>query len=287
MTSTVSNIIATACTMAQNIKLAPIRNAAGFDGTKIGRKSGNALEFVEYRDYQQGDDIRRLDWNILARTDKLLVKQYAQEIDPRCDIVIDQSASIQAGEGKPDAALAIAAILAIAADNAAFSTTIWHAHDNWTKDPFPTTPENWTNLDFNATLSPGQNAKFHLEKIQKRGIRFIISDFLWPQNPIELLQAFANGAIKTVAIQLLNPDEINPPPGGIATLIDPENNERRLLNLDEKTIGSYKQAIKNHLELWNNAAIMTGTQFIQVNAEAFSKAPNLEPFLKAAIIQYL
>ncbi len=55
---------------------------------------GVSVEFSEYRDYQDGDDLRHLDWPLYARTDRLYVKNYTQETNVRAYIVCDTSASM-------------------------------------------------------------------------------------------------------------------------------------------------------------------------------------------------
>src|SRR6202035_787259 len=54
---------------------------------------GFNVEFAEYREYSPGDDLRRLDWRVLARTDRYFIKQYEEESNLRCSIVLDASAS--------------------------------------------------------------------------------------------------------------------------------------------------------------------------------------------------
>lgn len=55
---------------------------------------GLSVEFSEYRDYQPGDDLRHLDWQLFARSDRLCVKQYTQETNVRVYVVCDTSASM-------------------------------------------------------------------------------------------------------------------------------------------------------------------------------------------------
>jgi uncharacterized protein (DUF58 family) len=55
---------------------------------------GLSVEFRDYRDYQPGDDLRRLDWRLFARSDRLCVKRYEQETNARCYILCDTSASM-------------------------------------------------------------------------------------------------------------------------------------------------------------------------------------------------
>jgi len=57
-------------------------------------QKGSSVEFAEYRDYQLGDDLRRIDWALYARTDRLHVKQYQEETQLRVFLVLDISGSM-------------------------------------------------------------------------------------------------------------------------------------------------------------------------------------------------
>jgi uncharacterized protein (DUF58 family) len=62
---------------------------------------GFAAEFTEHRAYQPGDELRYLDWKILARSDRLFVKQFEEETNLRAVILLDASRSM-AWRGAPD-----------------------------------------------------------------------------------------------------------------------------------------------------------------------------------------
>jgi len=55
---------------------------------------GFSVEFNDYRHYQRGDDMRHIDWKLYARSDKLYIKQYEDETNVRCVILLDTSASM-------------------------------------------------------------------------------------------------------------------------------------------------------------------------------------------------
>jgi uncharacterized protein (DUF58 family) len=55
---------------------------------------GSSVEFSEYREYVQGDEIRHVDWKVYGRTDKLFVKRYVDETNLHAYLVLDQSASM-------------------------------------------------------------------------------------------------------------------------------------------------------------------------------------------------
>jgi uncharacterized protein (DUF58 family) len=57
-------------------------------------KRGFSVEFTDYRHYQQGDDLRHVDWKLYGRSDKFYIKQYEDETNVRCHILLDSSASM-------------------------------------------------------------------------------------------------------------------------------------------------------------------------------------------------
>jgi uncharacterized protein (DUF58 family) len=61
---------------------------------------GHSVEFVQHRDYSPGDDIRHLDWKVWSKTDKFYIKQYEEETNLRCTLVVDVSNSMHYGRSK-------------------------------------------------------------------------------------------------------------------------------------------------------------------------------------------
>jgi hypothetical protein len=61
----------------QLIMKAPVRG--GLKGGRRSVKRGQSVEFADFRDYALGDDLRQLDWNVLARLEKLFIKLYVEE----------------------------------------------------------------------------------------------------------------------------------------------------------------------------------------------------------------
>lgn len=57
-------------------------------------QKGSSVEFAEYRNYQLGDDLRRVDWRLYGRTDRLHIKQFEEETQLRIFVVLDASASM-------------------------------------------------------------------------------------------------------------------------------------------------------------------------------------------------
>jgi uncharacterized protein (DUF58 family) len=60
---------------------------------------GHSIEFVQHREYTSGDDLRHLDWKVWSKTDRYYVKQYEEETNLRCTLVVDVSESMHYGRG--------------------------------------------------------------------------------------------------------------------------------------------------------------------------------------------
>ncbi|MFN3420206.1 MAG: DUF58 domain-containing protein, partial [Armatimonadota bacterium] len=89
------------------------------EGTLTGRHKspfrGFSVEFAEHRPYFPGDDLRYLDWKALAKLDKLFVRQFEQETNMRCYLLLDASGSMGYGGtngSKLDYAVKLSALLA-------------------------------------------------------------------------------------------------------------------------------------------------------------------------------
>ena len=60
---------------------------------------GQSVEFLQHRQYAAGDDLRHVDWKVWAKQDRLYVKQFEEDTNLRCTLLVDVSASMQYGKG--------------------------------------------------------------------------------------------------------------------------------------------------------------------------------------------
>jgi uncharacterized protein (DUF58 family) len=60
---------------------------------------GQSIEFLQHREYTVGDDLRHVDWKVWARSDRLTVKQYEEDTNLRCTLLVDVSNSMRYGRG--------------------------------------------------------------------------------------------------------------------------------------------------------------------------------------------
>ena len=256
-----------ALSYGQGLSLLSPNKVAGADGRRVGTNTGNALEFAEYREYKPGDDIRRLDWGVFARSEQFMVRQFNEEVDPRCDIVIDESASMSAPESKGHAALGLAALLAAAAVNAGFSLNVWHTAEEWEREQSPESPLDWRPVEFTSAMNPGESAKSFSGRMLLRGIRIVISDFLWTSVPEDFLKRVSQGARKTILLRLDFPLPLTEADFGPLEIIDSESDESKEFLLDAQVLENYNRKRLTHQELWNRAAARNGAEIVDITPE--------------------
>ncbi|MBC7770933.1 MAG: DUF58 domain-containing protein, partial [Pyrinomonadaceae bacterium] len=71
--------------------------AGKLQGERRSKRRGQSVEFEDYRNYVPGDDLRHVDWNIFARLERFFIKIFQEEEDLSVHIVLDASASMDAG----------------------------------------------------------------------------------------------------------------------------------------------------------------------------------------------
>ncbi len=239
-------------------------------GVKLGAHSGNSLEFMEHRNYIAGDDLRQMDWNVYARTDKLTIKLYREEVNPTLDIVIDGSQSMHLEDSqKSNASVGLASLLATAGTNAGFSYKSWISKDKGFQPLINgnNSPDLWDGLDFNCKTNPSDSIERANPLFQRHGVRILISDLLWLGNPHDFLSKFSFGATAVIIIQVLAEKDIQPQIEGNIRLIDSETEEVQEIFMDQNAVRAYKDRFSRHQETWSASCREAGTIFTCVNAE--------------------
>ena len=138
-------------------------------------------------------------------------------------------------------------------------------------------PLDWINTDFNAALSPGSTIAAVPATFHKRGLRIVVSDFLWPEEPARFLRPLTDGALRTFALQILHEDDLSPSQDLFTTLQDAESAEERNLLLDDATIAAYKQRLTTHLSLWERACNDFAVTLIRLNPAELLRSWDISP----------
>ena len=196
---------------------------------------GRGMEFDEVREYQHGDDVRSIDWNVTSRTGRPFVKRYVEERELTVMLLIDTSASGFFGSSdktKSEIAAEISAVIAFSAikNNDRVGAILFT--DRVEKFIPPRRGSTHVlrvirEVLFHTPQHRGtriQKAIEHLNLVvRKRSVVFLISDLL--DQGFEQSLKVANRKHDTVIIQIVDPRERDLPDAGIVEIRDAETGE--------------------------------------------------------------
>jgi uncharacterized protein (DUF58 family) len=210
---------------------------------------GRGVEFAEVREYQPGDDVRTIDWNVTARLGAAYVKRYLEERELSVVFVVDMSASGGFGSRrrtKGELGAEVAAVLALAAVRnndrigATFFTDRVEYHLRPAKgrrhalrlitDLLAFRPRG-TGTDLGVALAELEPT------LRRRAVIFVLSDFM--AAGYETVLARLSRRHDVVGLQLVDPRERELPAAGIVTLWDPETGAWRRIDTADAAVRAY------------------------------------------------
>lgn len=231
---------------------------------------GFSQEFAEYRAYAPGDDLRHVDWNVYARSDRAYIKRFQGETNSQLMLLVDASSSMGFAShavSKLAYVRFIAASLAYLATRRQRDATGLVVFGDTVRDFVPPASRQGHLHRVLAALmaaQPQSNTSYaaplmHLQTfLRRRGIVVVMSDFYAP--PDDVVRAVAPLRIhgnEVVLFQVLDPEELRPRVDGSSLLIDLESGAR--LEVSEDYVrGRYRERIAAHVAALRREAQRAG-----------------------------
>ncbi|MGE9270816.1 MAG: DUF58 domain-containing protein [Verrucomicrobiales bacterium] len=193
---------------------------------------GQGLDFDDFREYQHGDEIRFIDWNVTARMDSPFIRKFREERELSVIIAVDISGSTDFGSvhfSKREAAAEAAAILGFSAlGNGDKVGLLVFANEPVKFIPPAKGNRHLLRMVREILLarpqSPGtsisQACDFLISTLRRRSLVFIVSDFF--DDPIDKPLGKLSRKHETLALQITDPLDEALPDGGRVVLTDPE-----------------------------------------------------------------
>ena len=228
-------------------------------GDHLGLLPGPGSEPGESRLYQPGDDVRRMDWSVTARTTHPHVRQMIADRELETWLVVDMSASLDFGTtGCEKRDLAVAAAAAIAFLNSGGGNRLGaliangkdiirvpalsgRMHEHTLLRAIATSPK--------APVGVRGDLAVAIDELRRperrRGMAVIISDFLGPINWMRPLRAIA-GRHEVLGIEVLDPRDVELPDVGDVILQDAETGVTKEFTIDEKLRDDFERAAAAH-----------------------------------------
>ena len=240
--------------------LARRRSKSTAKGERRSGARGQSVEFADYRTYVPGDDLRRIDWNLFGRLERLFLKLYEEERELPVTIYLDSSESMSFGRvSKFDFARQVAAAVGYVA---------LCGFDRVTVEPFPLADDqaglvgelravrgrqsamrffdNLNRLKAGGTADFNQALRLGAMKHRAQGVIVVLSDFLDPAGYEDGLKSLASRGSEVHAVQILAPEELEPSSYGDLRVIDSETGAEQEVTFGKYRLKAYRATVQNY-----------------------------------------
>jgi len=241
---------------------------------------GFSVEFAEHRPYQIGDELRYVDWRMLARSDRLYVKQYEEETNLRAMVVLDASASMNWSGAehrltKLEYGKRLVAALALVllgqrdatgfigfAESVAALVPARSRHQHW-----------WTMVKAIGALPAGKGTaagpalRRVTDLLRRRGLVILVSDLLMDrQLTVHALQYLRHRGHQVIVLHLMDPAEIHLEGPPEARFEDPESGDT-IVARPRELRRAYEQTVNTVVSAWRAQCRRGGIAYHHVTTD--------------------
>ncbi len=239
-------------------------------------KFGFSQEFAEYQQYVQGDDLRHIDWNVFARSERLYLKRFKGETNMQLLILLDASASMTYGSGKIrklDYARYVAASLAYLSSKQRDATGLIVFDQDVSNYIAPSTRQGQLMRILHAIEQANGGSRTDFSKpfihfqqfLKRRGIVAVLSDFYEkPEQIVKVVEPLRYRGNEVVLFHVLDPNELAPKFRDPVLLQDVEDDTAMEVSPDYAR-NEYKVKIDEHRRLLSEKARAAGLDYFFLN----------------------
>jgi uncharacterized protein (DUF58 family) len=239
-------------------------------GERRSRKRGSSIEFSDYRDYTQGDDLRRFDWNVYARLERPFIKLSQEEEDLAVHLLVDASASMNWPRGEDIKTLAanklrfamqlaggLGYIGLISGD--LVHATLFDSAARRAWGPFRGRQNGWPLVQFleanydalmdapgarKAGTTLGLSLRDYALRARRPGLLLLLSDLYSLDDYRAGLSALMSRGYEIALLHVLSRDEIDPGLSGDLKLVDVETGESAEVSIDPAVLEDYATRLR-------------------------------------------
>lgn len=219
-------------------------------GQRQSKRRGQGVEFADHRPYVIGDDMRFIDWNIYGRLDQLFLKVFLEEQDLTVHILLDVSGSVATGEPSKDRFLrrmaAALTYVGVVHNNrvtlTAFADGVVAQLPNIRGRAYlPQVAEMLLAVRADGRTDFDRACRQAVARRRGAGVMVVLSDFLFKGGYEQGLRRLIGRQYDLYAIQVLSPQELDPPVSGDLRLIDLEDGDAAEVTISSALIRFYKR----------------------------------------------
>ena len=243
-------------------------------GPRRSPRHGASVEFADFRDYSPGDDFRRIDWNALARLDRLFLRLYSAEEMTTVTLCLDHSPSMEFGQpAKGLTAARLAAVMAYIALQGDDRVTVagWGEKVDHYVPPQggrPAIPRVWKSIQdvMQQSASSTDFAALRTMGAFRRGagLSIVFSDFRTDTDWRSGLRSLRGIGQEVSVVQILAPEELNPTLRGDWRLRDVESGRDVEVTVSPRLLRRYQEELEAHTAAIKEFCRRQGVAFVQI-----------------------
>ena len=276
-------------TRLRRLRLAAGRvQRGGARGERLSKQFGAGQEFGAHRPYAQGDDLRRVDWNVYGRLGQLFLKLFEQPGQLRVLLVADDAPTMNFGQHDKwlAARRALAAVGMIALEGS--------EHVVLSRLGVPT-PVNFDGTgearllqlldEMPVSAAPTENTAGVRGMFERRGrdsVLVLVSDFQNREPLLGILRDARRAGVRAVAISIAAAEELNPTLEGFSRLQAIGGGDTKL-RIDERVLQAYREEVQQYREGITRAVHAAGAAFIELDS-ADPIEPLIVDLMRAGVI---
>jgi uncharacterized protein (DUF58 family) len=261
----------------EGLRFNPRKAFAGrIRGERLTRKKGISIEFSDYRDYAEGDDLRHLDWNVLARLEAPIMKTYRDEEDLAVHLLVDGSPSMEFGEPtKATSANKLATALGFLGLTGGDAVYLKRLGVRAAPMPALRGRSAFVRLNSIMASTPGETGPSTLSNSLKSfanssartGLVVLISDGMDP-DIAGAIRAIGGRGHELNVLQVLSDVELDPDLEGDLRLLDAESSGFVEITANSGALKTYRENLKRHNEALREATLRVGGRHVVVNSSS-------------------
>ena len=235
-------------------------------------RAGTGSGFREHRGYHHGDALRHVDWNVYARMDSLVVKEF--DAEEALDLVILQDCSASMRGAAAECATRVAAALGVVALTQ-LDRVIWVPAGG------PRKAETFVGKQRLMALLEAADGAVHVEgetdllaslgarlpRNVRGGVAFIISDFFDPRGATRAISYLLSRRYQVRAIMIEDQEALRAPPTGRTRLVDCETGETIKVDITPEMVAQYAKARESRATGLQHFCRRSGAGFLRVRAD--------------------